>query len=203
MYITYTFAILLLHYKYIFMLQKFVDRARELEFLERHFKREEAGFIVLYGRRRVGKTELLNRFIKHKKHIYFLARRESEAETFNRLSNELYKLFHDETLISGPISSLDSFFEYLYERTKEEKIAVVIDEFPFLIEKFRGLPSVLQDHWDNKLRFSRIFLILCGSSIGMVETEVLGYRSPLYGSGMYIHSRIISKEVRQQLLLTI
>ena len=77
------------------MLQKFVDRARELEFLERHFKREEAGFIVLYGRRRVGKTELLNRFIKHKKHIYFLARRESEAETFNRLSNELYKLFHD------------------------------------------------------------------------------------------------------------
>ena len=80
---------------------------------------------------------------------------------------------------------------------------MVIDEFPFLIEKFRGLPSVLQDHWDNKLRFSRIFLILCGSSIGMVETEVLGYRSPLYGSGMYSHSRIISKEVRQQLLLTI
>lgn len=161
--------------------QKFVDRAKELEFLERHFKREGAGFIVLYGRRRVGKTELLNRFIHGKKHIYFLARRESEAETFNRLSMALFKMFHDELLLSRPLSSLDSFFEYLYEKAKEERIVLVIDEFPMLIERFRGLTSVLQDHWDNKLRFSKIFLILCGSSIGMMETEVLGYRSPLYG----------------------
>ena len=163
------------------MLQKFVNRARELEFLERHFKGEEAGFIVLYGRRRVGKTELINRFIKNKKHIYFLARRESEVETFNRLSMALFKLFHDELLISRPVSSLDSFFYYLYEKAKEERIVVVIDEFPTFIERFRGLPSVLQDHWDNKLMSSKLFLILCGSSIGMMETEVLGYRSPLYG----------------------
>lgn len=161
--------------------QKFVDRAEELEFLERHFKSEGAGFIVLYGRRRVGKTELLNRFIHGKKHIYFLARRESEAETFNRLSMALFKMFHDELLLSRPLSSLDSFFEYLYEKAKEERIVLVIDEFPMLIARFRGLTSVLQDHWDNKLRFSKIFLILCGSSIGMMETEVLGYRSPLYG----------------------
>ena len=163
------------------MLQKFVDRARELEFMERHFKNGKVGFIVLYGRRRVGKTELINRFIKNKKHIYFLARRESEVETFNRLSMELFKVFHDELLISRPFSSLDSFFDYLYEKAKEERIVVVIDEFPMLIERFRGLPSVLQDYWDNKLRFSKLFLILCGSSIGMMETEVLGYRSPLYG----------------------
>jgi hypothetical protein len=163
------------------MLQKFVDRAKELEFMERHFKREEAGFIVLYGRRRVGKTELVSRFVKNKRHVYFLARRESEVETLNRLSMELFKVFHDELLISRPFSSLDSFFDYLYEKAKEERIVVVIDEFPILIERFRGLPSVLQDHWDNKLRFSKLFLILCGSSIGMMETEVLGYRSPLYG----------------------
>lgn len=163
------------------MLQKFVDRANELEFMERHFKSGKVGFIVLYGRRRVGKTELINRFIKNKKHIYFLARRESEVETFNRLSMELFKVFHDELLISRPFSSLDSFFDYLYEKAKEERIVVVIDEFSMLIERFRGLPSVLQDHWDNRLRFSKLFLILCGSSIGMMETEVLGYRSPLYG----------------------
>jgi len=161
--------------------QKFVDRVKELEFLERHFKGEEAGFIVLYGRRRVGKTELLNRFIHNRKHIYFLARRESEAETFNRLSMALFKVFHDELLLSRPLSSLDSFFEYLYEKAKEERIVLVIDEFPMLIARFRGITSVLQDHWDNKLRFSNLFLILCGSSIGMMETEVLGYRSPLYG----------------------
>lgn len=149
--------------------------------MERHFKNGKVGFIVLYGRRRVGKTELINRFIKNKKHIYFLARRESEVETFNRLSMELFKVFHDELLISRPFSSLDSFFDYLYEKAKEERIVVVIDEFPMLIERFRGLPSVLQDYWDNKLRFSKLFLILCGSSIGMMETEVLGYRSPLYG----------------------
>ncbi|HID19338.1 MAG TPA: ATP-binding protein [Methanophagales archaeon] len=163
------------------MLQKFVDRARELEFMEKQFKREEAGFIVLYGRRRVGKTELINRFIKDKKHIYFFARRESAVDTFNRLSKELFKVFHDELLISRPFSSMDSFFDYLYEKAKEERFTMVIDEFPMLIERFRGLPSVLQDHWDNKLRFSKLFLILCGSSIGMMETEVLGYRSPLYG----------------------
>ncbi len=161
--------------------QKFVDRAKEIEFLERHFKGEEAGFIVLYGRRRVGKTVLLNRFIHNKKHIYFLARRESEAETFNRLSMALFRMFHDELLLSRPFSSLDSFFEYLYEKAKEERIVLVIDEFPILIERFRGMTSVLQDHWDNKLKFSKLFLILCGSSIGMMETEVLGYRSPLYG----------------------
>jgi len=125
--------------------QKFVDRAKELEFLERHFKREGAEFIVLYGRRRVGKTELLNRFTHGKKHIYFLARRESEAETFNRLSMALFKMFHDELLLSRPLSSLDSFFEYLYEKAKEERIVLVIDEFPMLIARFRGLTSVLQD----------------------------------------------------------
>jgi AAA+ ATPase superfamily predicted ATPase len=123
-----------LNYKYILMLQKFVDRVKELEFLERHFKREEAGFIVLYGRRRVGKTELVNRFIKNKKHIYFLARRESEAETFNRISMTLFKMFHDDLMLSRPLSSLDSFFEYLYEKAKEERIVLVIDEFPMLIE---------------------------------------------------------------------
>ena len=163
------------------MLQKFVNRAKELEFMERHFKSEDAGFIVLYGRRRVGKTELINRFIKSKRHIYFLARRESEVETFSRMSMELFKVFRDELLISRPLSSMDSFFDYLYEKAKEERIVMVIDEFPMLIERFRGLPSVLQDHWDNKLRFSKLFLILCGSSIGMMETEVLDYRSPLYG----------------------
>jgi AAA+ ATPase superfamily predicted ATPase len=62
------------------MLQKFVDRVKELEFLERHFKREEAGFIVLYGRRRVGKTELVNRFIKNKKHIPHAYREISRAD---------------------------------------------------------------------------------------------------------------------------
>jgi Predicted ATPase (AAA+ superfamily) len=67
--------------------------------MEKHFKREEAGFIVLYGRRRVGKTELINRFIKDKKHVYFLARRESAVDTFNRLSKELFKVFRDELLI--------------------------------------------------------------------------------------------------------
>ncbi len=152
-----------------------------MEFLERHCQREEAGFIVLYGRRRVGKTELLNKFIHNKKHIYFLARRESEAETFERFSMTLFKVFHDELLLSRPLSSFDSLFEYLYEKAKEERIVLVIDEFPFLIERFRGFTSVLQDNWDNKLKCSKLFLILCGSSIGMMETEVLGYRSPLYG----------------------
>lgn len=160
---------------------QFINREEELEFLSDHYKRSEAGFIVIYGRRRIGKTELISKFIKDKKSLYFLGRRESESETFSRLSKEFFRVFHDELLITRPFNSWDSVFDYLYEKTKEEKMAVAIDEFPFILERFQGLASTLQDHWDNKLQFTNILLILSGSSIGVMETEVLGYKSPLYG----------------------
>jgi len=159
---------------------EFKDRERELEFLEKEWKGEGARFLVLYGRRRIGKTELIKKFTGAKPNIYFLARREAEKETIKRLNNKLIEVFNDKSLISAPLIDLSGFFDYLSTKT-DTRFLLVIDEFPFMIERFSDLPSILQDIWDNKLKNTQIFIIISGSSVSMIEENVLGYKSPLYG----------------------
>lgn len=161
-------------------MKQFKDRLVEKKFLEEEFKRKKARFIVLYGRRRIGKTELLKEFITGKKALYFLARKESKEETFKRLSIKLAELLDKKELIITPISSFDGFFTALKNNLKKGAI-VIFDEFPLLLEKFPSLPSIIQDYWDDHFKNSKLFLVLCGSSISMMEEKVLGHKSPLYG----------------------
>lgn len=157
--------------------RKFIDREEELDFLENLWRTKSCSFIPVYGRRRVGKTELINRFIENKDAIYFLADKggtKSNVIKFRRKAAD----FFDE--VEPAIESFDEIFKYICKK-KDKKMVVVIDEFPYLIEKDASIPSVFQYILDEILKNEDIMLILSGSSVGMMETEVIAYKSPLYG----------------------
>ncbi|BAA30074.1 496aa long hypothetical protein [Pyrococcus horikoshii OT3] len=159
--------------------QLFIDRKKELGLLEERLKSGKAQFIVIYGRRRVGKTALILEFLRRHGGLYLLARETSEIENLERFSLRLAEYFNDSFLKKNPLRSLDAFFEYL--STKAEKpFIIAIDEFPYLVKGNKALPSILQEYWEMKLSKKKIFLIVSGSSVSMTE-RLLGYKSPLYG----------------------
>jgi hypothetical protein len=162
-------------------MMKFVNREPELQFLEKKYLSEQAELIVLYGRRRIGKTELLLHFAEGKKVLYFLGRLESKADTLRRINNLFIDSFKDLGLLRTALRTWDDVFDYLAEKSRTSRIVVVFDEFPFIIEKFPEVISVLQDKWDNVLKKTKLMLILSGSSISMMEKYAINYKSPLYG----------------------
>jgi hypothetical protein len=159
---------------------KFIDRERELNNLKAWWASKDAQLIVIYGRRRIGKTELIKRFIKDKPHIYFIAQQISEAENLKTLGKIVGEYFDDMILKEKGFDNWSTFFEYLKKHVKE-RLIIAIDEFPYLAESNKGISSVFQAGWDEHLKELPIFLILCGSSMAMMEREVLSFKAPLYG----------------------
>lgn len=157
---------------------EFINREYELEVLRRAYLEEKSQFIVLYGKRRVGKTSLVKEFAKDLPHIYFLADKATEKDQLQSLSERVGLLFNDEFLLSRGFGTWNEFFRYLKGKGK---VVIIIDEFPFLVESNRAIPSLFQKGWDEELKESGIYLLLLGSSIGMMESEVLNYKSPLFG----------------------
>jgi len=170
---------------------KFINRHQELDFLQKKYASNEAELIILYGRRRIGKTELLNEFSKDKKPLFFMGRAESKEDTLRRFNLLLMEYFNDITLARSALSGWESFFEYLAEKSKK-RLVLVIDEFPIIVDKFPEILSILQDKWDNMLKNSKIMLVLCGSSISMMEKYTLDYKSPIYGrrTGQWMVDRL-------------
>jgi len=158
---------------------EFINRKKELLFLEEKWNEPGPQFIVLWGKRRVGKTELVKQFIKDKSHIYFLSESTNEREQLKRFSLAVGHLFQEPLLETRGFAEWEESFKYIKE--KQLKFVLAIDEFPYLIESNRAIPSLFQKAWDEYWSKSNVFLILLGSSIAMMETEVLGYKSPLYG----------------------
>ncbi len=115
----------------------FNNRERELEYLKKSFKGEEARFIVIYGKRRVGKTELIKQFFKNIPHIYFLADKASEQDQLKQLSEKVGLRFKDDFLLSRGFGSWYEFFGYI---KRKGRIVIAIDEFPFLIESNKAIP---------------------------------------------------------------
>ncbi|MBS7655447.1 ATP-binding protein [Candidatus Bathyarchaeota archaeon] len=148
--------------------------------LEERFKSNKPEFIVIYGRRRVGKTELIKNFAKDKLNIYFLSDKRSDKEQLREIARKIGEFFNDDILITRGFEDWVQMFKYLKDKIKE-RIIFTIDEFPYLIAANKAIPSLFQKGWDEYLRETKIFLILCGSSIGMMERGVLSYKSPLYG----------------------
>jgi AAA+ ATPase superfamily predicted ATPase len=159
----------------------FVDREYELNALEGHYKSKKAEFIPIYGRRRVGKSELIKQFIKKKKGIYLLGKTINEKEMLKTFSSRIAQEFRDETLAKNPFTNWEALLTYLNERAKNERIIVAIDEYPYLVKSNNALSSIFQTEWDERIKDSNMFLILSGSSIGMMEKEVLMHKAPLYG----------------------
>jgi len=159
----------------------FVDRERELGLLERCFASGEAELVVLYGRRRVGKTELLAKFCEGKRHIFFVADLDVEPMLRARLSAAINTRLLGSETASAVYPSWEALFQVVARHAQAEPLVVVLDEFNYLLAAHPPLASVLQRLWDSDLRHTQLKLVLCGSHIGMMESEVLGYQAPLYG----------------------
>ncbi len=159
----------------------FFDRHQELAALERMFQSEIAEFFVLYGRRRVGKTELLTQFCKGKRSIYFLASQLKERDHLQQLTETARHLLNDPLLQSLVFDDWETALVYFAQQAQEERLVLVLDEFQYLCEDNAALPSLIQRFWDLHGKSSKLFLILCGSQVSFMEQEVLAERSPLYG----------------------
>jgi len=155
----------------------FVNREKELLILENEYKKNEFRFLILYGRRRVGKTTLIKHFLKDG--IYFLATVENEALLIEKFKNIVADYFNDEFLRSLPLNSFEQIFQYIAKQNK--KLVIVIDEFQYLAKVNPAISSIFQKIIDEYLKDKNIFLILCGSIISLMYKETLSYSSPLYG----------------------
>ena len=154
----------------------FVDRVDELSFLEERFKSGRAELIVIYGRRRIGKTELIKQFMKDKDGFYFLARKQNmdlELERFGKKFGKKFNIFMESR-------TWDDIFEVITKFIRSERFVIAIDEFSYWMDKEPAICSILQSIWDESLSKTRCFMILCGSTIGMMES-LLTYGNPLYG----------------------
>jgi AAA+ ATPase superfamily predicted ATPase len=175
----------------------FINRRKELEFLDQKFKQPDAQMVVLYGRRRTGKTELIKQFCKDKEFIYFLADKRGTVLNTSRFTSIAVDHFND---IPPKIEDFYLLFEYIKRRLDPaKKMVLIIDEFSYLVEKDDSIPSVFQGIWDEVLMNENVFLILCGSSISMMEHGVLSYKSPLYGrrTGQWKMSAFSFKDMRE------
>lgn len=155
----------------------FVNRKDELEYLESEYIRKGASLIILYGRRRIGKTELVLKFLHNKKGVYYLSQKfksERQVEDF------LDKVCPQIGAYVPKITTWDMALKFISENIKGKPV-IIIDEFPYLIEGDSSTISSFQSAWDLYLKDLDIMVIILGSSIGLMETEVLGYKSPLYG----------------------
>jgi AAA+ ATPase superfamily predicted ATPase len=159
----------------------FVNRDRELRFLEQRYASTTAEMVILYGRRRVGKTELLRTFCQGKSHLFFVGDLGTEESLLAEFTRQISEFAYGEPNAISPFATWEAAFSFLSRQANQERLIIVLDEFTYLIGVNAALPSLLQKMWDTHLQATQIMLILCGSYIGMMEQQVLAYRSPLYG----------------------
>jgi len=158
----------------------FVDREKELAWLEDLYRREGAQLAVLYGRRRLGKTALVVKFLQGKRGIYHMC-------TYNSIEKNVKELLGKLAQVTGEgyLTRLEPgwevFLDVLGRAAAGERLVLVLDEFQYLVELDPSVPSALQRAWDLHLSNTKILLLLVGSSVRMIEEKVLSRKSPLYG----------------------
>lgn len=170
----------------------FYDRKRELTILDDLYARPKGQLFVLYGRRRVGKTVLLNHWLGTRKHnsLFWTADRTSAGVLLRGFSQAIQRFISSGEDIPADFTygSWELAFQEIARLAQSQRLVVVLDEFTYLIEADPSLASVLQRLWDHRLKISNLMLVLTGSHAGMIEREILAYRSPLYNRATsYLH----------------
>ena len=166
----------------------FVGREKELAFLESKYTAENGQLIVLYGRRRVGKTETLKEFCKNKPHVFFACRECTDKLQLRTFSEKMLK---EDIPARRYISQFENWEQAFRSVTDlpsgDKKKLLIIDEFPYMCRGNTSIPSVLQNLWDEVLKDKNVMIVLCGSSMSFIEKELLSEKNPLYGraTGVY------------------
>lgn len=158
----------------------FIGRDEELAALERLYKSDKFEFVVIYGRRRVGKTALINHFVNDKKSIYFMGIESNEKQNLENLSKSIIE-FSSGMQTETYFASYQAALEYTFNLAKKERVILTIDEYPYIARASKSLASTLQMLIDKYKDTSKLMLILCGSSMSYMEDHVLAYKAPLYG----------------------
>lgn len=159
----------------------FIGREKELRILNRLWQSGKRECVVIYGRRRVGKTALIAKFTEGKSTVFFSALRATPADNLEALSKAIGVLRGQDPSMAPLYRSFDDAFSAVMAFAAEERVIFVIDEFPYLCDADPSIPSRLQHLLDHDSEVSGLFLILCGSSMSFMEKEVLSSRSPLFG----------------------
>ncbi len=156
-----------------------IGRLQEMKQLEQMYVSERFEFLVMYGRRRIGKTTILQEFSKKHKTIFFSAQEKNDTLNLRDFSKLLQEHF-DGGFIANFANWTDAL-DYLSKKTQAKRTVLIIDEFPFLAESNPSIKSILQHKIDHDWKERNLFLILCGSSVSFMLNDVMGYKSPLYG----------------------
>ncbi|HPP68272.1 MAG TPA: ATP-binding protein, partial [Clostridiales bacterium] len=159
----------------------FIGREKELQSLNQLYQTNQFQFPVIYGRRRVGKTALINEFVKGKDTIFFTGLETNAKQNLENFSKCVFT-YTSGNFTSAPVfQNFQEALEYVFVLSLNKRIILVIDEYPYVAKSYKGFASILQVLIDKYKDTSKLFLILCGSSMSFMEEQVLGYKSPLYG----------------------
>ena len=159
----------------------FIGRQEELKFLEERYATNMGQLIVLYGRRRVGKTETLRKFCEGKPHVFYSCVECPDEQQLVSYSSRILQTGLPASKYISSFSDWEQALESVTEFPQEGKKLLVIDEFPYMVHGNRSIPSILQKLWDTKLKNKNIMIILCGSALSFIEKEILAEKNPLYG----------------------
>ncbi len=163
------------------MISTFVNREPELELLNREWAGSGARLIVLYGRRRIGKTRLLLEFIGDREGVFYIAADSAPKQQIEELKEKMAEYLRDPLLSQLEIKDWNQLFEYFIKNIPEKRVYLVIDEFSYMIRSDKTILSTLQRLWDLKFSDTNIFVVLSGSLLGLMSEKVLSHSSPLYG----------------------
>ena len=152
-------------------------RKDELAYLNELYESNTFEFLIMYGRRRVGKTTILQEFAMNTNAIFFPAREKNDSLNLEDFSKAIQ--FHFDHSFIASFKSWEDAFEYIGHKVTD-RTAIIIDEFPYIIEENPSVKSLLQHAIDHNFESKNIFLILCGSSISIMENEIMGRKSPLH-----------------------
>jgi len=159
----------------------FIGRHSELQRLSEHYNSGKYECAVIYGRRRVGKTELISEFVKDKRHIFFSAVEGTYRKNLDIFSKAIMSGLEGTVRTSSPsFSDFSDCLDHILHNA-QDKLVVVIDEYPYFAQSEKSVSSVLQQYIDHKFQKMDIMFILCGSSMSFMENQVMGNKSPLYG----------------------
>lgn len=171
----------------------FIGRKKELAFLEKQYKNKGGQLVIIYGRRRIGKTETIKQFCKNKDAIFFTCTQTEDRNQLQAFSRIIFSYDIPAKQFINEFSDWEQAFLSIkdipikQEGTEQGKKILVIDEFPYMAKENPSIPSILQKLWDTQLKDENIMIILCGSAMSYIEKEILAEKNPLYGraSGIY------------------